>query len=89
MRTKDDSKQTKTTGLISKDTELKRWPCVHQVENVNFRKARMYIASNLSKSEQRISNLYRVLPRRTARGEVRPGVTADPENEENWAFPPA
>ena len=35
-------------------------------ENVNYRKARMYIAMNLSKSEQRISNLRRVLPRRTA-----------------------
>jgi hypothetical protein len=28
-----------------------------------------------------------VLPRRTARGGVRPGVTASPENEEHWVFP--
>ena len=58
-------------------------------ENVNYRKARMYIASSLSKSEQRISKLYRVLPRRTAKGGVRPGCTADPEKEENWIFPAA
>ena len=30
-KSKDDIKQTKKTGLISKDTEVKRWPCVHQV----------------------------------------------------------
>ena len=30
-KSKDDRKQTKTTGLISKDTEVKSWPCVHQV----------------------------------------------------------
>jgi hypothetical protein len=56
--------------------------------NVNYRKARMYIALNLSKTEQRLSNLRRVLPWRTAKGGVRPGVTADPEKEENWVFPP-
>ena len=28
---KDNRKQSKTTGFISKDTEVKRWPCVHQV----------------------------------------------------------
>ena len=55
--------------------------------NVNYRKARMYIALNLSKTEQRLSNLRRVLPWRTAKGGVRPGVTADPEKEENWVFP--
>ena len=30
-KSKDDRKQTKTTGLISKDTEINWWPCVHQV----------------------------------------------------------
>ena len=30
-KSKDDRKQTKTTGLILKDTEVKRWPYVHQV----------------------------------------------------------
>ena len=35
--------------------------------NVNYRRACMYIALNLSKTEQRMSNLRRVLPRRTAK----------------------
>ena len=30
-KSKDDRKQTKTTGLISKNTEVKRWPCVNQI----------------------------------------------------------
>jgi hypothetical protein len=32
--------------------------------------------------------LWRVLPRRTSKGGVRPGVTASPDNEEHWYFPP-
>ena len=28
-----------------------------------------------------------MLPRRTSRGGVRPGVTASPDNEEHWYFP--
>ena len=57
-------------------------------QNVNHRKARMYIALNMSKSEQRMSSLHRVLSKRTAKGGVRLGVTADPEKEENCVFPP-
>jgi hypothetical protein len=30
-KSKDDRNQTKTTGFMSKDTEVKRWPFVHQV----------------------------------------------------------
>ena len=41
----------------------------------------------MDKTEQRLSPLYRVLPRRTSKGGVRPGVTSDPDNDENWAFP--
>ena len=32
-KSKDDRKQTKTTGLISKDTEVKRWLCVCDIVN--------------------------------------------------------
>ena len=38
--------------------------------------------------DQRTSALWRVLPRRTSRGGVRPGVTSSPDNEEHWYFPP-
>ena len=55
--------------------------------NINYRKARLYISINMNKTDQRTSPLWRVLPRRTSRGGVRPGVTASPENEENWYFP--
>ena len=41
----------------------------------------------MNKTDQRLSPLWRVLPRRTSRGGVRPGVTADPDNEEHWYFP--
>ena len=41
---------------------------------------------NLSKEEQRWSPLNKLLPRRTSRGGVCPGVTVDPDNEENWRF---
>ena len=58
-----------------------------QFNNINFRKARLYIAINMSKTDQRISPLWRVLPRRTSGGGVRPGVTSSPENEEHWFFP--
>ena len=46
-------------------------------KNVNYREARMSIALNLSKTEQRLSPLRRVQPWRTEgmRG-VRPGVTS-------------
>ena len=46
------------------------------------------IAINMNKTDQRTSPLWRVLPRRTSRGGVRPGVTSSPENEEHWYFPP-
>jgi hypothetical protein len=55
--------------------------------NINYRKARLYIATNMNKTDQRTSPLWRVLPRRTSRGGVRPGVTASPDNEEHWFFP--
>ena len=55
--------------------------------NIDYRKALKYIAISLDKTEQRLSPLYRVLPRRTSKGGVRPGVTSDPDNDENWAFP--
>ena len=56
--------------------------------NINFKKALLYLAINMNKTDQRTSPLWRVLPRRTSRGGVRPGVTSFPENEEHWYFPP-
>ena len=32
-KSKDDRKQTKTTGLISKDTKVKRWICIYDIVN--------------------------------------------------------
>jgi hypothetical protein len=56
--------------------------------NINYKKALLYLAINMHKTDQRTSSLWRVLPRRTSRGGVRPGVTASPENEQHWYFPP-
>ena len=58
-------------------------------KNINYRKALLYIAINMNKTDQRTSLLWRVLPRRTSRGGVRPGVTSYPNNEEHWYFPGA
>ena len=55
--------------------------------NINYKLARTYIAMNLSKTEQRLSPLYRVLPRRTSRGGTRPGVTAPVDKDDHWEFP--
>ena len=56
--------------------------------NINYRKALLYLAINMNKTDQRTSPLWRVLPRRTSKAGVRPGVTSSPENEEHWYFPP-
>ena len=56
-------------------------------KNINYRKALLYIATNMNKTDQRTSPLWRILPRRTSRGGVRPGITASPDNEEHWFFP--
>ena len=60
-----------------------------QFKNINYRKAMQYLAINMNKTDQRTSPLWRVLPRRTSRGGVRPGVTSSPDNEEHWFFPSA
>ena len=52
-------------------------------EGINFRMAGKYVAMHLSKEEQAMSPLAGVLPRRTARGGVRPGVSADPRKDES------
>jgi hypothetical protein len=58
-----------------------------QFDNVNLRKATQYIAMCLTNKEHSVSPLRRILPRRTSRGGVKPGVTSKPSNEENWKFP--
>ena len=55
--------------------------------NFNYRVASVYIAMHLTPDEVRRSPLGRVLPKRSAKGGVRPGVSANPRNEENWVFP--
>ena len=42
---------------------------------------------NIDKDEQEHSNLHRVLPVRTAKGGVRPGVSSATDNQLNWKFP--
>ena len=56
-------------------------------KNINYRKARLCLATNMNETDQRTSPLWRILPRRTSRGGVRPGITASPDNEEHWYFP--
>jgi hypothetical protein len=56
-------------------------------ESLDFRKVGKYVAMHLTKEEQQRSLLARVLQRRTAKGGVRPCVSADPDNNENWKFP--
>jgi hypothetical protein len=55
--------------------------------NINYKNAHLYITISMYKTDQRTSPLWRVLPRRTSRGGVRPGITSFPENEEHWYFP--
>ena len=55
--------------------------------NINYRKALLYLATCMHKTDQRTSPLWGALPRRTSRGGVRPGVTASPDCEVNWYFP--
>ena len=40
----------------------------------------------MTEEEQRISELRDILPRRTTKNGVKPGVTSKPENDENWKF---
>ena len=55
--------------------------------NFNYRIGALYIAMHLTPDEVRRSPLARILPSRTARGGMRPGVNANPKSEENWEFP--
>ena len=50
-------------------------------QNINYRKARIYITTCMNKADQRTSPLWRVLSRRTAKSGVMPGVTASSDNE--------
>ena len=58
-----------------------------EFQNINYRKDKQYIAMCLTNEEQAVHPLKRILPRRTSKGGVRPGVTSDPRKEENWIFP--
>ena len=58
-------------------------------ENVDFHMAGKYVAMHMTEEEQRVSPISRILPRRTAKGGVRPGVSSDPRNDEHWSFPDA
>ena len=56
-------------------------------QNFNYLVAGKYIAMHLTEEEQRRSPLYRVLPRRTTKNGVKPGVSSKPKNDENWMYP--
>ena len=56
-------------------------------QNIDFKCMGMYVAMHMTKEEAASSPLARVLPRRTARGGVRPGVRADPRKMDHWYFP--
>ena len=58
-----------------------------EFSNVNYKLATKYITLNFSAAEQRLSPLWKVLPRRTVTTGARPGVTAPPNKEDNWIFP--
>ena len=49
--------------------------------------ASVYIAMHLTPDEVQRSPLRRVLPRRSPKGGMRPGVSANPKKIENWIFP--
>ena len=55
-------------------------------KNINYHTAGKYVAMHMTEEEQKRSPLARILPRREARGGVRPGVCANPRNDENWSF---
>ena len=42
---------------------------------------------NLNKEEQKLSNLHRIWTIRTAQGGARPGVSSNPDKDDNWKFP--
>ena len=54
-------------------------------QNINYHIAPKYIAMCLT--EQRLSPLYSVLPRRTTKNGVKLGVTSNPDDDKNWFFP--
>ena len=49
-------------------------------ENINYQRAGMYVAMNMFKTDQRLSPLWRILPRRNSKGVVRPGMTSNLED---------
>ena len=53
-------------------------------EDQPWKTTRTYIAINLSKTEQRLSPLYRLLPRRWSKGGSRP---APVDKDDHWVFP--
>jgi hypothetical protein len=78
-------------SLSDLDTALICYQAVMNTEvvfqNINYHIAAKYIAICLTDTEQRLSPLYSVLPRRTAKNGVKPGVTSKPEDDKNWFFP--
>ena len=55
--------------------------------NINYVLAVKYIAICMEETEQRHSPLSKILPRRTTKNGVRPGVTSSPTNDTNWFYP--
>ena len=55
--------------------------------NINYRIAAKYVSIYLSETEARLSPMFPILPRRTSKQGVRPGVTSNPDNESSWWYP--
>ena len=53
----------------------------------NYKIAAKFVSIHLSETEARLSPLFPILPRRTSRQGVRPGVTSNPDNESSWWYP--
>ena len=55
--------------------------------NFNFKVASVYIAMHLTPDEIQRSPLKKVIPIRSAKGGMRPGVSANPQKIVNWVVP--
>ena len=55
--------------------------------NIDYRLVAKYIAICMTEEEQRTSEWRDILPKRTTKNGVKPGITSKSENNKNWRFP--
>ena len=58
-----------------------------KLNNINYKIAAKLVSIHISDSETRLSPTFPILPRRTSKQGVRPGVTSNPDNESSWWYP--